>query len=622
MHPILDSIPHIVWVATPDGSTTYVNDFCVEYTGRPRAVNYQWGWTSLVHPADAELAERCWRAAVGNGAEFQTEYRIHRHDGTFRWHAFRARPLRAADGTIHTWVGSATDIHDEKRFAASLQKTEREAIEMLTLLDSVDAAAPVGFKLVDHEFRIVRINERLARANGMPPGAHIGRKVSEVAPQLWSQLEPVYQQALMGESCGSLDLTTTSAEEPDRQLHWLASFFPVRVGDEIVGVGNVVVDVTDRHEADEFRAVVMDNMAEGLYAVDAAGSLTYMNLAASRMLGWSEEDLQGVKVHDVVHFQRGDGEPIPEDACDLLAVRTRGRTIRNADDAFTRKDGTILRVAYSAAPLRTGSVISGVVVVFRDIADEIRERDAFRREIDALTWIGRIREAIEEDRLVLFTQPIRPLSDAHRPSEELLVRMIGRDGSVVLPGSFLPVAEKYGLIVEIDRWAIAQAIRRAARGDLVVEVNVSAASLGTADLLSFITRELHESGADPANLVFEITETALMRDIELGEAFAHGLAELGCGLALDDFGTGFGSLTYLKRLPLTHVKIDIEFVRDLVNNEANRRVVEVIVGLARAFGLHTIAEGVEDQETLEQLRAEGVEYAQGFHIGRPAPIEP
>ena len=199
--------------------------------------------------------------------------------------------------------------------------------------------------------------------------------------------------------------------------------------------------------------------------------------------------------------------------------------------------------------------------------------------------------------------------------------MIGRDGSLVLPGSFLPAAEKYGLIGEIDRWTIARAIRRAARGDRIVEVNVSAATLGTPDLLSYIKRHLDESGADPANLVFEITETALMEKIELGQAFANGVAELGCGLALDDFGTGFGSFTYLKKLAVTHLKIDIEFVRDLVDNEANRRVVQVIVGLARAFGLRTIAEGVEDQQTLEQLRAEGVDYVQGFHVGRPERID-
>ncbi len=616
--PGLDAIPHIVWVAAPDGSTTYVNEFCVEYTGHARVANYRWGWVTLVHPDDAERAERQWREAVRTGSEFRTEYRIQRRDHSFRWHSFRARPMRGPDGVIHSWVGSATDIHEEKEFEASLEKSKREATEMLTLLDSVDAAAPVGFKLVDQHFRIVRINDRLARTNGIPATEHIGRTVCEVAPHLWGQVEPAYRRALAGEPCDNLHLTAVSAEEPGRQRHWLASFFPVRGAGDIVGVGNVVFDVTDRYEADQFRAVVMDNMAEGLYAIDAKGSLTYMNRAASRMLGWDEDELRGRNVHSVIHFQRADGHPLQEDACDLLDVRVGGRTIRNADDAFTRKDGTIFPVAYSAAPLRTGSSVNGVVVVFRDVTEETKERDALRRELDALTWIGRIRDAIDEHRLVLFSQPILPLTDG-RPSEELLLRMVARDGSLVLPGSFLPVAEKHGLITEIDRWTITQAMRRAARGDRVVEVNVSAASVGTSDLLPFIRRELQESGANPANLVFEITETALMKDTDRGEAFAHGLAELGCGLALDDFGTGFGSFTYLKRLPVTHLKIDIEFVRDLVTNEANRSVVQVIVGLARAFGLRTVAEGVENEQTLERLRAEGVDYAQGYHIGRPEP---
>ena len=620
INPVLDSIPHIVWVAAPDGSTTYVNDFCVDYTGRPREANYRWGWTGLIHPDDAEQAEHQWRAAVEAGTEFLTEYRIHRHDGIFRWHGLRARPLRGPDGNIRTWVGSATDVHNEKRIQASLQKSEREAVEMLTLLDSVDAAAPVGFKLVDQHFRIIRINDRLAATNGLPAAEHIGRSVSEVTPQLWQQLEPIYRKALAGEPSDNVDITGTSAADPGQRRHWLASFFPVRVDGAVVGVGNVVLDVTERHEAAEFRAVVMDTMAEGLYVLDAAGALSYMNAAASRMLGWSQDELRGITVHDVVHFQRADGEPLPEHACDLFEVRTRGRTIRNLDDAFTRRDGTILRVAYSAAPLRAGSTVNGAVVVFRDITDEAKERDALRRELDTLTWVGRIRDAIEENRLTLFSQPIEPLTGGY-PSEELLLRMIGRDGSIVMPGSFLPVAEKYGLIAEIDRWTIAQAMRRAARSERIVEVNISAASIGTPDLLSFIKRELRESGADPTHVVFEITETALMTDIELGTTFAHALTDLGCGLALDDFGTGFGSFTHLKKLPVTHLKIDIEFVRDIVDNQANRSVVRSIVGLAREFGLHTVAEGVENQQTLELLRAEGVDYVQGYHIGRPEPCD-
>ena len=228
---------------------------------------------------------------------------------------------------------------------------------------------------------------------------------------------------------------------------------------------------------------------------------------------------------------------------------------------------------------------------------------------------GQLRED-DENRLVLYSQPIVPLADG-RPGEELLLRMIGRDNEVILPGSFLPIAEKYGLIREIDRWVITQATRLAATGRRVIEANLSAASIGTSDLLPFIEQQIRETHADPADLVFEITETALMHDITAGEAFARGLTALGCGLALDDFGTGFGSFTYLKKLPITHLKIDIEFVRDLVTHPANLHVVKAIVSLARAFGLKTIAEGIEDEQTLELLRQLGVDYAQGFIFGRP-----
>jgi EAL domain-containing protein (putative c-di-GMP-specific phosphodiesterase class I) len=202
----------------------------------------------------------------------------------------------------------------------------------------------------------------------------------------------------------------------------------------------------------------------------------------------------------------------------------------------------------------------------------------------------------------------------------VLLRMVGRDDEIILPGSFLPSAEKYGLIAEIDRWVITRAISLAGAGQLV-KVNLSAESVGSRELLRFVERELGAAGAAPGNLVFEITETALMQDLAAGEACTRGLVDLGCGVALDDFGTGFGSFTYLKYLPIDYLKIDIEFVRDLTTNPASQHVVKAIVSLARGFGQQTIAEGVEDADTLELLREHGVDFAQGFHLGRPAPMD-
>ena len=392
----------------------------------------------------------------------------------------------------------------------------------------------------------------------------------------------------------------------------------MRIDGEIIGVGHVVVDITERKEAEEFRAVVMDNMAEGLYALDADGLVTYMNPAAASMLGWTEDELRGKPMHATVHFQRADGKKIPAEECSLLQVRTQGRTIRILDDAFTRKDGSIFPVAYSSAPLRSGATVQGVVVVFRDISEEKKEQAAAQRELDALMWLGRVRDAIDENRLVLYSQPIVPLADG-RPSEELLLRMIGRDNEVILPGSFLPVAEKYGLIGEIDRWVITQATRLAATGGRVIEVNLSAASIGNSDLLA-----LHRA-ADPGSARGP-GQPRLRDHRDRAHARHRRRRSVRPRAGRTRLRAGPRRLRHrLRQLHLPqeaahHPPQDRHRIRPRPGREPdNLHVVQAIVSLARAFGLNTIAEGVEDEEALTLLRAEGVDFAQGFHLGRPSP---
>jgi PAS domain S-box-containing protein len=565
----------------------------------------------LVHPDDRERARLGWEHATKSGTPFTVDCRIRRFDGVFRWHRFRALPIRAAGAEVTSWIGTGTDIEDEIQLEMSLRSSEEQAIRTLTILQQIQSAAPWGFCFVDRDFRVLRINESLARIAGIPIEEHVGRTVAEIVPALWTQVRGAYRRA---------EVSAPAAQRPERTLHWLTSYYPVRVDGEIIGVSNLIVDITERKEDEQFRTAVLDNMAEGLYTLDGDGRVEYLNGAASKMLGWTEAELRGKSMHEAIHFQRADGTLCPGADCSLLKVRSEGLEVRVTDETFTRKDGSTFPVAYSAAPVRIGSDVRGVVVVFRDVTHERDDSAHALRELAALSWVGRIRDAIDEDRLVLYSQPIIPLG-AGDPSEELLLRMVGPSGNVILPGSFLPVAEKYGLIGEIDRWVIPEAIRLAATGRRV-EVNLSAVSVNTVDMLTFIEREIHETGADPTLVVFEITETALMQDIEAGASFARGLAELGCRFALDDFGTGFGSFTYLKRFPIDYLKIDIEFVRDLTSNPSNRHLVRAIVSLAEAFGVRTIAEGVEDEETLRLLGEEHVDFAQGFYLGRPSPVEP
>jgi PAS domain S-box-containing protein len=338
------------------------------------------------------------------------------------------------------------------------------------------------------------------------------------------------------------------------------------------------------------------------------------------MLGWSADELIGRSMHALIHHRHEDGVVFDESECPILAVRTTGGVVRVSDDVFVRRDGTMLPVSYTSAPLAGDGAISGAVIVFSDATKRRAERAELEREVEALTWMGRIRDALDQDRFELFAQPIIDLPTGKTVQHELLIRMRDEDGGLVPPGMFLPVAEQYGLILDIDRWVIREAAGLAAQGH-AIELNLSAESLGDPSLLAFVEREFAAVGTNPANVVFELTETGLLRDEEAARLFIEGVDRLGSKIALDDFGTGYGGFTYVKRLPVDYLKIDIEFVRDLPHNRASAHVVRAVVNLARDFGQRTVAEGVENAETQELLREMGVDFAQGYGIGRPAPLE-
>jgi diguanylate cyclase (GGDEF)-like protein/PAS domain S-box-containing protein len=235
----------------------------------------------------------------------------------------------------------------------------------------------------------------------------------------------------------------------------------------------------------------------------------------------------------------------------------------------------------------------------------------------ALTWVERIRSALDEDRLIVYSQPIVDLATGEVVREELLVRMLDPEGDRIPPASFLPAAERFGLVQEIDLLVLEKAIGRAAQG-AAVAVNVSALSLADPRYLPVLENAIG-SGLDAALFNFEITETAAVANMADAQHFSRRIRELGASLALDDFGTGFASFTYLKEIPAQYLKIDIEFVRELQRNPSDQQLVQAIVSIAHGLGQKTVAEGIEDEDTLALVRELGVDYAQGFYVGRPAP---
>jgi EAL domain-containing protein (putative c-di-GMP-specific phosphodiesterase class I) len=242
-------------------------------------------------------------------------------------------------------------------------------------------------------------------------------------------------------------------------------------------------------------------------------------------------------------------------------------------------------------------------------------------------WLARLRRALEEGLFVLHYQPIMSLEDRSVSHYEALVRLADEPGGgLVAPGRFLPAAERYGLIREIDRMVLAQVATLLAgqHGEQGVRIAINCSSLSITDggMLAQIERELRLARVDPAQLVIEVTETAAISDMARAQAFCAGVQALGCAVALDDFGAGFGSFQYLKHLPFEYLKIDGDFIRGLPASPKDQLVVKALVELARGMGKQTIAEYVEDEATVECLRDYGVDYAQGFEIGAPHPVVP
>jgi EAL domain-containing protein (putative c-di-GMP-specific phosphodiesterase class I) len=241
------------------------------------------------------------------------------------------------------------------------------------------------------------------------------------------------------------------------------------------------------------------------------------------------------------------------------------------------------------------------------------------------TWLERIRDALEHGRMELHAQPILHLATQQITQYELLLRMHSDSGEIIPPAAYLDIAERSGIIREIDQWVVHTACgmisdAHADGRDLHLEVNVSGVSVSDPDFLHAIEPELARLGPLAANLVFELTETAAVMNLAHATTFANKLLPYGCQLALDDFGAGFGSFYYLKHLPCAYVKIDGEFIRNLPTNASDQVFVRSMVDLARGLGKRTVAEFVEDEQSLALLTDLGVDFAQGYHIGRPAPL--
>lgn len=242
-------------------------------------------------------------------------------------------------------------------------------------------------------------------------------------------------------------------------------------------------------------------------------------------------------------------------------------------------------------------------------------------------WSRRIKEAIEKDRFVLACQPIVNTATHEIESYEVLIRMLDERNELIMPSGFLATADRFGLAADIDKWVIRNAIeslagQRANFPDLRYSINLSGRTLTTPGICDLILHKLKDTGLDPAALTFEVTETVAIADMAAAEIFLSRLRSMGCRTALDDFGSGMASFAYLKDLPVHSVKIDGRFVKNLAHSPVDQAMVKAMNDIAHVLGKQTIAEFVENEESFQLLASYGVDFAQGYHLGRPDTVLP
>lgn len=366
-----------------------------------------------------------------------------------------------------------------------------------------------------------------------------------------------------------------------------ASIASLRVdsGNEIRGVA---ADQADRN---------FDISRDLLCTIGSDGLFLSLNTAWETTLGWSRDELMSRPALDFVH-----PNDVDRTRREMERVSERDRELTAFENRYRTADGEYRWLHWNARS--DGETWFALVL-------DVTERKLAERQV---------LDAIEQGRMLAYGQPIVEPSTGRMVQEELLARLrVNGDGRVMLPAEFLPAAERSGTIVAIDEWMVRRGLELAQRGRHV-EINLSARSIADAALMDDVTSMVESIGIAARRLVFEITETAALENIDGAHQLAERLGRLGCLIALDDFGTGFASLSNLRQLPVQILKIDASFVAGMSASVEDRALVRGIAAIARELKLQTVAEGVEDEATYELLRGYRVDRAQGYLLGRPTPV--
>lgn len=624
-------------------------------------------FVKLLHEGDSDKLFRTLDDYVKNRSRnFEIEFRLQHKNGHYIEILSRGFGLRDEDNRIVRMVGTHVDITDRKRTELLIQESEKR-------FRSLYHDTPSMFFTLDDNGKILSVNRFGA--------VHLGFSVDELINcSIFDITESSCEQTLKDSLSACLVVPDRLHHCEFRQLHKYNDVIWVRATLRLIqenGSNVVLVSCEDISETKilseqleyqakhdsltglinraEFERRLRRVLSEELPKEEHA--LCYLDLDQFKVINDTCGHLAGdellrrisdllntvIRKRDTLARLGGDEFAVLLEHCPLDQARRVANDLLETIQSF--------RFAWEGKRFDVGVSI-GLVPIYGNegtlsnllsAADEAcyAAKDAGRNRVHVyhpddveltrrrgeMQWVGEINGALEEDRFRLAVQPIKYLgneADGYVGNHcELLLRMEDQDGKIIMPGSFLPAAERYNLSVKLDKWVVKSAFRWLLENpkemlDLkLCSINLSGHSIDDPEFLDFLLQQFQHGKVPPEKICFEITETAAIANLRDAITFIHALKEIGCYFALDDFGTGLSSFNYLKNLPVDFLKIDGSFVRDILRDPIDFAMVRSINEIGQVMGKKTIAEFVENTDILEALSGIGINYAQGYAIGRP-----
>lgn len=631
-------------------------------------------WIAMVHPEDVSRVSTEMRQAIRGVRRFDTEYRVVRPAGEIRHIRAMATISRHEDDTTRALVGTNWDITEHRNLNRALfEEKERLHITLRSIGDAVICT--------DRVMRVTFMNPIAEQLTGWSMDAAMGQPLEQVfrivdedtdltipspVEQCLETLRPAYLQE------GAV-LQSLTGERHDVQ----DSAAPVLANDgSVLGAVLVFQDITSSralqrelaHSATHDALTGLPNRAwfekrlreacEHARLHGHRAALCFIDLDRFKIVndtaGHGAGDVLLRELGYVIRHQVRPDDLLARLGGDEFALLLKDCSIEHAEQVCMKVIDSVRerRFPWNGRVYDIGASI-GIAAIDSDVppVSELMSRadvacyaakaagrnrvSVYRRdESDArrhhreLEVAAGIHSALEANRFRLYAQEIRSLRPAEDDSRhvEILVRMVDEQGTLIMPGAFIPAAERYDLMGHVDRWVIRNVLqqygdRLAGVPGLSVSINLSANSLGEPFLLPFLHAALEDSALPADRIRLEITETALINNMTAASRVVNDMRSAGCTVALDDFGSGLSSFAYLKQFPVDYLKIDGSFIRNLARNAVDREIVSSINDIGHRLGVRTVAEWVEDETTLHTLRAIGVDYAQGYAIGKPMPLE-